>query len=71
MKIWSIEKLAENVALHVTTRGQDTFQAFLEMLTYLKLPPEKLAGWLDNRWCTMNDRTQIWICISGEIETRG
>lgn len=38
------EELAQVVALHDTTRGQDIFKAFSEMLTNLSLPLEKLAG---------------------------
>lgn len=38
------EELAEVVALHGTTTGQDVFQAFLHMLKNLELPLEKLAS---------------------------
>src|SRR5207248_344509 len=38
------EELAQVVALHDTTRGQDIFKAFSEMLTNLRLLLEKLAG---------------------------
>lgn len=38
------EELAQVVALHGTTKGQDIFQAFLDMLSYLSLPLQKLTG---------------------------
>jgi hypothetical protein len=38
------EELAQVVALHGTTREQDMFQAFSDMLANLNLPLEKLAG---------------------------
>lgn len=41
---WITEELAQVVALHGTTKGQDIFQAFIDMLNYLSLPLQKLTG---------------------------